>query len=492
MRKTSLLALLALGAARTALATPSLTIYNQNFAVVRDTVPLDLQAGVNKVQVADTTAFLEPDSVVLRDPSGKTSLRILEQNYRSDTATPEQMLKRFEGQTIDFQVQHGDKTEIVRGKIIRSGYVYIPGVTYYRSPNEVSPLPPLIEVEGKLQFQLPGIPLFPSLADDSILRPTLDWQLETSAPAKLDAELSYVSGRFNWEADYNVIAPESGDTLNLTGWVTLSNSSGKSFENARIKLMAGDVSKLQSQDSRLMESYSRAANAITSPSPIAQKTFDEYHLYTLERPANLRDGETKQVELVRAPAVASKRIYVYDGVKIDTNRYNGYSSDSIRSEREYGTQSNPKVWVMREFANTKANGLGVALPKGRVRFYRRNSDGQIEFTGENTLDHTPQGESVRAYTGDAFDVVGSRKRTLYKMDESRNAFADESFEIRLRNRKTEPVEIRVVEHLYRGVNWEITQKTNAFVKTGAQNIEFRVQVQPAEEKVITYTVHYTW
>jgi hypothetical protein len=225
---------------------------------------------------------------------------------------------------------------------------------------------------------------------------------------------------------------------------------------------------------------------------LTEKSFDEYHLYTLERPATLRDGETKQVELVRAPAVASKRIYVYDGVKIDANRYNGYSMDNIRSERNYGTQSNSKVWVMREFANTTANGLGIPLPKGRVRFYRRNSDGQIEFTGENTLDHTPQGETVRAYTGDAFDLVASRTRTLFKVDESRNAFADETFEIRLRNRKAEPVEIRVIEHLYRGANWEITQKTNAFVKTDAQTIEFRVQVKPEEEKILTYTVHYTW
>lgn len=488
MQKAPLLAsLLLLAASKGLHAAPSLTIYNQNFAVVRDFVPLDLKAGVNRVQFPDTTAFLEPDSVVLRDPAGKTPLRILEQNYRADAASAERMLKLFEGQTIDFQVQRGDKTEIVRGKIIRSGN----GNGLYRG-NDTTYLTPLVEVDGKLQFQLPGTPLFPALGDGTILRPTLDWQLEALKPAKLEAELSYISARFNWEADYNVIANEKGDTLNLTSWVTLSNSSGKTFENARIKLMAGDVNKIDPQRLNSLEartSYGIGGGFGGGLPPVTEKTFDEYHLYTVERPTTLRDGETKQVEMVRAPAIPSKNIYIYDGVKIDTNRYNGYRMESFRNDRDYGTVSNPKVWVMREFANTKENGLGVPLPKGRVRYYRQNNDGQIEFTGENTLDHTPQGETVRSYTGDAFDLVGSRTRTSF---ETSGNTADESFEIKLRNRKSEPVEIRVVEHLYRWSTWEITKKSNAFVKTDAQTVEFRVQLKPDEEKVVSYSVHYSW
>jgi hypothetical protein len=492
MQKTPLLAsLLLVAASKSLVAAPSLTIYNQNFAVVRDFVPLDLKAGVNRVQFPNTTAFLEPDSVVLRDPTGKMPLRILEQNYRADAASAERMLKLFEGQTIDFQVSRGDKTEIVRGKIIRSGTGINFGSNFNRG-NDGTYMTPLIEVDGKLQFQLPGTPLFPSLGDGTILRPTLDWQLEALKPAKLEAELSYISARFNWEADYNVIANERGDTLNLTGWVTLSNSSGKTFENARIKLMAGDVNKIDPQrvDALASRSYFGGGGFAAGLPPVSEKTFDEYHLYTVERPTTLRDGETKQVEMVRAPAIPSKNIYIYDGVKIDTSRYgSGYRMENFRSDREYGTVSNPRVWVMREFANTKENGLGVPLPKGRVRYYRQNNDGQIEFTGENTLDHTPQGETVRSYTGDAFDLVGSRTRTNF---ETSGNTADESFEIKLRNRKSEPVEIRVVEHLYRWSTWEITKKSNAFVKTDAQTIEFRVQLKPDEEKVVSYSVHYSW
>ncbi len=228
------------------------------------------------------------------------------------------------------------------------------------------------------------------------------------------------------------------------------------------------------------------------PSPVSEKAFDEYHLYTLNRPATLHDRETKQVEFLRAEGVQAQRLYVYDGARIDRNRYRSYSPERLRNERDYGTQSNPKVWVMKEFKNSKENHLGMPLPRGRVRFYRRDDDGQLEFTGENLIDHTPRDETVRLYTGDAFDLVGERRRTNYQIDTARH-WLDESFEIKLRNRKEQDaVEIRVVEHLYRWINWEIVEKSNTFLKTDSQTIEFRIQVPAGEEKVLTYKVHYTW
>ncbi|MDQ3814545.1 MAG: hypothetical protein M3347_11415, partial [Armatimonadota bacterium] len=485
--------LLMAGSAR---AEPALTIYNQNFGVVRDTLKLDLQAGTNNVRVTNITAHLEPDSVILRDPSGQRNLQILEQNYRSDPISQQLLLSLYEGQTIDFQMQRGEKTEIIRGKIIRSGYVphqaglrrY--GQQYYQSQMAYAggaSGQPIIEVGGKLRFDLPGIPLFPALPDDTILKPTLHWVLNTDQAGPLNAELAYVTGGMTWEADYNVVAPEAGDVLELVGWVTMDNQSGKSFENAKIKLMAGDVSKIQREGEGAIYGRMRAAESLAAlPPSVTEKAFDEYHLYTLERPATLRDRETKQVEFVRAKGIKSQRIYVYDGVKIDS-RYSGYSYESIRQERGYGTQSNPKVWVMREIKNTAENGLGIPLPKGRVRFYRRDTGGQLEFTGENTIDHTPKDETLRVFTGNAFDLVGERRQTAYKLDPQNNRWLDESFEIKLRNHKKEPVEVRVVEHLYRGTNWEITAKSNTFLKTDSQTIEFRVQVPPEGEKTITYT-----
>jgi hypothetical protein len=230
----------------------------------------------------------------------------------------------------------------------------------------------------------------------------------------------------------------------------------------------------------------------SQPQAVSEKAFDEYHLYELARTTTLRDRETKQVEFLRAVGVVSKTIYIYDGMSLDQNQYRNYSYDNIRRNRDYGTESNPKVWVMREFKNAKANGLGLPLPKGRVRFYRRDTDGQLEFTGENMIDHTPKDETVRVFTGNAFDLVGERTRTDYQISTAENKL-DESFEIKLRNRKeNDTVEIRVVEHLYRSANWEIAESSDPPLKTDSKSMEFRVKLKPGEEKTVTYKVHYTW
>ena len=461
-----------------------------------------MKAGPNKIQVTDITMQLEPDSVILRDPSGKHPLQVLEQNYRADPISESLLLSLNEGKTIDFLVQRENKQEVVTGKIIRSGYAphnymamnrygqqyYQAQMAYAQGGNEQ----PIIEVDGKLRFGLPGVPLFPSLGDETILKPTLQWLLSSDQAGPIRTEFSYVTGGLTWEADYNIVAPDKGDVVDLVGWVTMDNQSGKTFDNARIKLMAGDVSKIQPRQMYDLEVSSRAVNGMAAPAPaVTERTFDEYHLYTLARPTTLHDRETKQVEFIRAANVASKRIYVYDGVKIDSNRYNGWNWESIRNDYSYGTESNPKIWVMREFANSEANHLGMPLPKGRVRFYRHNDDGQIEFTGENVIDHTPRDENVRVYTGNAFDMTGERRRTDYRLEINQH-YLDESFEIKVRNHKKESVDVRVVEHLYRWLTWNVTAKSDSYRKLDSQSIEFPVTITPDGEKTITYTAHYTW
>jgi hypothetical protein len=211
----------------------------------------------------------------------------------------------------------------------------------------------------------------------------------------------------------------------------------------------------------------------------------------LARTTTLRDSQTKQVEFVRATGVPSQRLYVYDGAALDPNQWSGYDAARLRTEPEYGTQSNKKVWVMREFKNSSVGGLGIPLPKGRVRFYRQGDDRQLEFTGENTIDHTPKDETVRLYTGNSFDLVGERTRTDFKVD-SRGHWVDESFEIKVRNHKKEAVEFRVVEHLYRWTNWEIQESETGWTKKDSQTIEFRVSVPADGEHIIKYRVHYSW
>ncbi|MFA6959159.1 MAG: DUF4139 domain-containing protein [Opitutaceae bacterium] len=442
-------------------AGPALTIYNQNFAVVRETIPFDLKAGVNLVNFSGVTTQLEPDSVVLRDAAGKVDLRVLEQSYRADAASQGLLLAMNEGKTLDFFVWDREAREhLVKGRVIRSGY---------KAAGEASA--PIIEVDGKLRFSLPGQPVFPSLGDDTILQPTLSWQVNVDKAAKLDAELGYITGGMSWQAAYNFIAPEKGDLVDIVGWVTVVNNTGKRFDDATIKLMAGDVNRVQPE----AVGYARrdkvmmAARAMDS-APVTEKAFDEFHLYSLPRAVTLRDQETKQVEFLRATGVTAPQLYIYD-------------------QQKYGA----KVATVREFKNTKENGgLGLPLPKGRTRFYRQDSaDGRLEFVGENNIDHTAKNETVRIYTGDVFDIAVERKAVDSKLS-NRNDEREEAYEITLRNHKADAVEVRVTEHFYRWPNWTLIQQSDPTEKIDANSTEFRVKLKPEEEKKISYRVRYDW
>jgi len=475
---------------------PALTIYNNNFFVARERLTLDLTSGVNHVLFTGMTSHLEPDSVILRDLSGR-QLQILEQSYRNDPISQELLLSFYEGKTIEFLAgQKPDGTpNLITGKIIRSGYVagsYNPNYGYQPGGGGQ----PIIEVDGILRFGLPGQPLFPALTADSILKPTLGWMLQSQSTGKSEGEISYVSGGMNWQADYNLVVSDGPkksefNKLDVVGWITMRNQSGKTFENATIKLMAGDVSKIQEQNvvGRMYRAEAKAMDVAAGAPVVTEKAFDEFHLYTLQHQTTLRDQETKQVEFVRATDIQSQRLYVYDGAQVANYGY--YSPEQIREDASYGTASNPKVWVMQEFKNSEQNNLGIPLPKGRLRFYRRDTDGHLEFVGENTIDHTPKDETIRVYTGNAFDIKGERKRTNFRVD-SNHHWMDESFEIRVRNHKKEAVTVRVVEHLYRWTNWNLSEKSHEYRKKDAQTIEFPVPVGPDGEQVVTYTAHYSW
>ncbi len=459
-------------------AETALTIYNQNLAVVRESLPLELKAGENPLTFDRATAQVLPDSVVLRDPAGKATFSILEQSYRNDPVSKWLLLQYFEGKEIEFRSTYPDgKVEVKPGKIVRSGYV--PGG---------QPQDPIIEVDGKLRFQLPGEPLFPALGDGSILRPTLGWEIQSQADAKFDAQLSYLSRGFSWEADYNLVAPEKSDTVTVTGWVTVNNQSGTGFNQAKVKLVAGDVNIIEPQPPMDARGVGGRMMKMAEAAPAVQeKAFDDFHLYTLQRALTIRDKETKQVEFLRAPEVKAKKKYVYDAASMRFFGHGGPQTQPIQG------QEFPKdVAIYWEFKNEEANGLGVPLPAGRVRFYRSDDqDGNLEFVGENDIDHTPRNENVSIYTGNAFDLVGERKITNFQRDD-REESLKETIEITVKNRSKEAKEVVVREHLWRWLEWTIENPSMEFEKKDAQKIEFTVKLAPDEEKKVTYTAHYTW
>lgn len=480
------------------------TIYNQQFALVKERVALELTKGEQEVRMTDITAHLEPDSVVVRDVQQPDALTVLEQNYEPDPLNQGLMLREAEGQTITFEntvPATGEKIQ-VQGKILRSGYVpHLSALANYGAPyamrqmNMAQPQgggQPIVEVNGKILFGLPGTPLFDQLADDAVLKPTLLWRVQSSAAGRRQLEYSYLTGGLRWEASYNLVAPKTGNNYDLVGWITLENMSGKDFHQARVKLMAGDVNRAQGQDANgramAMVMRNRVDGGDNRPT-VSERTFDDYHLYEVARPLEMRDREVKQVEFLRAAEIPATRFYVYDGAKI-SEQHRGWNEETIRRQREYGVECNPKVWTMLEFQNTEKNGLGLPLPKGRLKLYRHDQDQTLEFVGEDWMDHTARDEAIRLAIGNAFDLVGERKQTNYQ--QINNNEVRESFEITLRNHKTEPVEVRVVEHLYRWTNWEIENSSQDFAKTDARTIEYRVTVPPAGRAIINYTAHYSW
>jgi hypothetical protein len=293
----------------------------------------------------------------------------------------------------------------------------------------------------------------------------------------------------NWHADYVMVSSPDDDKMDMNAWVTIDNNSGATYKDAKLKLVAGDVHRAEQPRPYAMGGMARKAMAMEAAAPqFAEKAFFEYHMYTLQRPATVRENETKQIEMAAAADVPLKKLYIYDGAEgIAWGQYNEY----YRMNPEYGTQGQKKVWVMLEFKNSKENRMGMPLPQGKVRVYKKDTDGSLEFIGEDAIDHTPKDEKVRIKMGDAFDVVGERKRENFQADVKKLWFR-ESFEIKLRNHKESDVTVKVVEHLYRWTNWTIEDASGKWTKKDAQTIEFEVPVKKDGESTVTYTVKYWW
>ncbi len=462
-----------------------ITIYNQDFALVRQVRLLRLKEGENEVRVGGVPSLLEADSVVLRDRQDPKGLRVLEQRYSGDTLSQASLLRRSEGKTVSFQTINPatGRKEIVSGKVIRSGY----GPPGSAGQGAASPI---IEVDGKIQFSLPGEPVFEPPGPDAPLDPQLFWNLWSDRAGERSVELSYLTGGMGWQATYNAVTTGTGVRLDLTGWITLTNGSGAEFADARVKLMAGEVNRAQQAPrARALMMEAAAAAPLPGPAEVTEKTFDDYHLYTLPRPVTIAGQGTQQFELCRGGDVPAERLYVYDGS--ERAIYAGWTPEMARTRPDYGTESNTRVTSMLEFTNGRTSGLGIPLPAGLLRVYRADEDGSRELVGESAIGPVAADEKVRVSLGGAFDLAGERRQTNYRVDTTRQN-ADESFEIRLRNHKKETIDVRVVEHLARWSAWKMVDSSDPYLATDARTIEFRAKIPPDGEKVITYHVRYSW
>jgi hypothetical protein len=461
-------------------ADPVLVIYSGGFALVRQPIDLELQVGENEIRTTAVTRNLDPASVILRDPSRKPDWHILEQRFRSEPISERAMLERMQGQTIPFRWRERDGMREVQGKVLRAEM----------SGRERAE--PIIEVDGKVQFSLPGTAVFAGLPDDALLKPELRWRIKATRAGKSAAEFSYLTEGVEWTADYNVVLQAEGKISELTGWVTLKNATQTDFRAAQVKLVAGDVKRLSKGD---VEEHATTERVVVTGSYVSAedagpavetRIFDEFHEFVLPRPVALVASETTQVELVRANDVTLLRSFDYDGANL---RLDTTPSDP-QLDAAFGTESNSKVLITSEFKNDRSNRLGVPLPKGRLHFYRPDAEGRLQFAGDSAIGNAAEGEMVRAVTGNAFDLVGERRQTEFQVDDEKRT-ADESFEIKVRNQRKEAVEVRVIEHPMRWRQWEITAQSLPAKKVDAHTIEFRLPVKPGQEGVVTYTIRYS-
>jgi len=448
----------------------AVTIYNQGTALVQDRRVFELDEGENLVNFTDVASSIDPTSVVLTSLTDPEGTVVLEQNYVYDLVDVSALLERYLDEQIEVVAEDGTEYSgwLLSG---RGGTIIL-----RQDDGEVI----VISSDSIRDLR------FPALPDGLITRPTLRWLLSSAQAGEQEIELTYLTGGINWTADYNLLLATDNRSLDLNGWVTLTNTSGTTYTDALVKLVAGDVNRLPEPQMMydLAEAETRV-QAVPAASPVQQREFYEYHLYEITRPVTVGNNETKQVEFVSGTGIPASTYYVYRaGIP-----FYGYRSPII--DRGYGQTGITDVQNYLEFSTSEEDGLGADLPAGRIRVYQEDIDGAALLIGENRIDHTPEGEKVEIYLGNAFDLVGERRQTDFRLLSSN--VIEETYEIRLRNRKDEQtVEIRVPETLFRWSNWEILQASHEYEKTDSSTIEFRVNVEPQSETVITYTVRYTW
>ncbi len=453
-----------------------LTIYNQNLSLIREERPFTVGKGLSRLIIPDVPATIDGTSLHFQSLTDSRAVRVLEQSYQYDLVSQAKLLEKYLGRTVEFiRVDPESKKEIsVPGRLIASGFGGSGGL--------------IAEINGKIELNPSGRIALPALSEGLILRPQLEWLVSNSHDGPQKAEISYLAGQLSWSCNYVALLNKDNTAMDLTGWVTLTNNSGTTFTNAGLKLVAGDVNLVR-QAFAGMRKGMEAQMAEAAAPQFAQTELFEYKLYTLQRRTDVRNNETKQIELVTGRSVPAKKMFIYDGLS-DQWRY-WYNNYSYRSQSSFGQQSNTKVGVFVTFRNEEKTGLGIPLPKGTVRVYSRDDDGKEQFIGEDEIDHTPKDEEVRLYLGNAFDIVGERAQKDFRSYASGNV-VEETIQVKVRNHKADAVDVQVYEHPWRWSQWDIVKSSTGWTKVDQSTLRFPVRIPKDGEAVVTYTVRYSW
>ena len=441
----------------------AVTVYNSNVALVRDVRRVRLPEGTFDLRYMDIAAQVNPATVHIVSLTAPKDLNVLEQDYEYDLLSPQKLLQKYVGKelTLIRMITENNSTREVPVKAVlladNDGPVWKVG-------NEI------ITGMGADRYE------FPDLPENLYSKPTLVWLLDNRRAGEQSVEASYLTNLVNWSSDYVLTVHSDQKAADLNGWVTVVNQSGTSFRNAQLQLVAGELNRVTQPRSRVM--YEMSMKAANAPAPqFQQEAISEYHLYTLQRPTNIRNNETKQISLLDAAGMSVEKIFEVDG-----------ESYYYQNAQSPGQPTKEPVKVFIKFKNSEANSLGVPLPAGTVRVYQGDSKGRVQFIGEDRIDHTPKDETVSLHIGNAFDVVAEHKQTDFQRLGSHSVEVE--YEVSLRNHKPDPITVFVNEPI--GGDWSMLNSTFKFEKTAAFAARFTVPVAANSEALLKYRVRVRW
>ncbi len=436
------------------------TVYNNGYGLVREVRRFVIPQGTVELEFRDVAEQIDPTSVAFKSLTAPQDVGILEQNYRYDLLSPETLLSKYVGRTVRVETlllqNNSHRREVREGTLLSTNAGII------------------VRFGEQIVINPAGSITLAEVPPDLLARPTLLWLLRNDRAGEQEVETSYLTNGLNWKADYVAVINAEDTQLDLTGWVTLINQSGATYRNAQLKLVAGDVQRVQDEIRRLRVMPEALAAAREAPQ-FEERAFFEYHLYTLNRRATVAQRETKQMTLLEGTGVPARKRFMLE------------SPPWALQAGIKGVESR-KLSVMLEFENKKDHGLGIPLPQGRIRAYKADTDGSLQLIGEDTIDHTPRDERLRLKLGEAFDVLAERSQTDFRRLAER--VTELSYEVRLRNHKETAIEATILEHVYG--DWTVIRQSHPHQKRDAQTIEFTVPVAAGDETVVTYTVRVAW